>query len=118
MKKHYWFDKHLLNNLEESKESGGIIASIGTTRRMRANGTLLYKNSMMQDGWDYFPLRLEIDGQPTFRYVCENDFHKLCREYKMYDLGAMMRVLNVLQQTIVVCPHIKQQEDNSQFYDN
>lgn len=109
MKKLYWFDKNLLEELEAQREAGGYTAAIGTTRQMRANNTLLYKTSMMQDGWDYFPLRLEINGVPVFRYVCENDFDRVCRDFVIYDLGAMIGGLD--ESLLITCPHIKRHKD-------
>lgn len=85
---------------------GGYEATISATRVMKQRGHLLFKTSMMQDGWEYFPVRTEEGGAPAFKYVCENDFERLCREYRMYSSGAMMGGSGD-KITIMFCPHIK-----------
>ena len=82
MKKPYWFDKELYREMIIQSNIGGYEATLGATRLMKQRGHLLFKTSMMQDGWEYFPVRIEEEKDvPVFKYVCENDFERLCREY-------------------------------------
>jgi hypothetical protein len=103
----YWFDKNMMAAMEQQASSGGYQAEMGATRAMKTRGNLLFSTSMMQDGWDYFPVSLETDFNEisVLKYVCENDFKRLCREYQMLDVGAMMGGPSAI--LMMFCPHIK-----------
>ena len=105
-KKPYWFDLTMFKKMIEQANIGGYKATIGRTRYMKQRDHMLFKTSMMQDGWEYFPVRLEIDGVPFFKYVCENDFDRLCREYEMYSSGALI-IGEGDEISLILCPQIK-----------
>ena len=106
MKKLYWFDLKMYKEMIAQANIGGYEAKIGDTRLMKQRDIILFKTSMMQDGWDYFPVRLEVSDSPFFKYVCENDFERLCREYEMHSSGAMIGGVGD-EISLMFCPYIK-----------
>lgn len=80
MKTPYWFDKNLYSILENAELSNrhSLEMKIGDVRKYRANGELLYKTSLIQDGMT----RYIILVQNKLQIISWTDFEHVCREYK------------------------------------